>query len=183
MITKLVDWSGAPDQGQAGKCLFSRYGIYAGLDVGRFVHPSHLGGDRAARARGRGRPLEGKALSCRWRSVWLDDVPYAEQIREIKEILAMGGAFVRVFYDNTRGELVAFASKGFCRVAGMGSQSPQSARGRWRSGSCWPLSKGGLKLLPDERQKKSLLTGQCTPAGARVRRGARGSVHEPHVGA
>jgi hypothetical protein len=83
-----------------------KYGMYAGLDVGRFVHPSHL----AVIV-----PLEREDAEIPWKarhfvqvaSVWLDDVPYTEQVREIKEILAMGGAFVRVFYDNTRGELVA----------------------------------------------------------------------------
>jgi hypothetical protein len=41
MITKLIDWSGHPTKGKPEN-LLSRYGIYAGLDVGRFVHPSHL---------------------------------------------------------------------------------------------------------------------------------------------
>jgi hypothetical protein len=54
MITKLIDWSGHPTKGKPEN-LLSRYGIYAGLDVGRFVHPS-LGRDRAPRTRGRGNP-------------------------------------------------------------------------------------------------------------------------------
>jgi hypothetical protein len=110
MITRLIDWSGHPTKGKPEN-LLSRYGIYAGLDVGRFVHPSHL----AVIV-----PLEREDARFPWKerhfvqvaSVWLDDEPYAKQIAEIKEILAMGGAFVRVFYDNTRGELVALKEQG-----------------------------------------------------------------------
>jgi hypothetical protein len=125
MITKLIDWSGHPTKGKPEN-LLSRYGIYAGLDVGRFVHPSHL----AVIV-----PLEREDAEIPWKerrfvqvaSVWLDDEPYAKQIAEIKEILAMGGAFVRLFYDNTRGELVALKEQGLIPRAGTASRSPRSA--------------------------------------------------------
>jgi hypothetical protein len=155
MITKLVDWSGHPTKGKPEN-LLSRYGIYAGLDVGRFVHPSHL----AVIV-----PLEREDAEIPWKerhfiqvaSVWLDDVPYTEQVREIKEILAMGGAFTRVFYDTTRGELVALKEQKLIPQGWHGVTITAERKQEMAQRLLLALEQGRLKLLPDERQKKSLL--------------------------
>jgi hypothetical protein len=155
VIHKIINWEGHPTKGKPEN-LLSRYGIYAGLDVGRFVHPSHL----AVIV-----PLEREDDEIPHRerhfiqvaSVWLDDVPYAEQIQEIKEILAMGGAFVRVFYDNTRGELVALKEQGHIPSDWVGITITAERKQKMAQRLLLALDQKRLKLLPDERQKKSLL--------------------------
>jgi hypothetical protein len=155
MITKLIDWSGHPTKGKPEN-LLSRYGVYAGLDVGRFVHPSHL----AVIV-----PLEREDAEIPWKerhfiqvaSVWLDDEPYTKQIAEIKEILEVGGAFIRLFYDNTRGELVALKEQGLIPRGWHGVSITAERKREMAQRLLLALEQGRLKLLPDERQKKSLL--------------------------
>jgi hypothetical protein len=155
MITKLVDWSGHPTRGNPEKMLF-KYGIFAGWDIGRFVHPSHL----AVIV-----PLEREDADVPWKarhfvqvaSVWLDDEPYSKQIAEIKEILAMGGAFVRLFYDNTRGELVALKEQGLIPKGWRGVTITAECKQQMAQRLLLALEQERLKLLPDERQKRSLL--------------------------
>jgi hypothetical protein len=90
-------------------------------------------------------------------SVWLDDEPYAKQIAAIQEILAMGGAFVRLFYDNTRGELVALKEQGLIPKGWHGVTITAERKQQMAQRLLLALEQGRLKLLPDERQKKSLL--------------------------
>ena len=155
MITKLIDWSGHPTKGKPEN-LLSRYGIYAGLDVGRFVHPSHLAVIVPLEREDDEIPHKERHFFL-VASVWLDDEPYAKQVAEVKEILAMGGAFVRVFYDNTRGELVALKEQGGIPKGWHGIAITAERKREMAQRLLLALEQGRLKLLPDERQKKSLL--------------------------
>jgi hypothetical protein len=115
-------------------------------------------------------------------SVWLDDVPYAKQIAEIKEILAMGGAFVRLFYDNTRGELVALKEQGLIPQGWHGVTITAERKKEMAQRLLLALEQGRLKLLPDERQKKSLLQVNAL-LQAQESGGEHGrSVHFAHAG-
>ncbi len=159
MITKLIDWSGHPTKGKPEKMLW-RYGIYAGLDVGRFVHPSHLAVIASVEQENEylNEPIPWKERHyVQIASVWLDDVPYSEQIREIQSVLSCGAKFVRLLYDDTRGELVALREQGLLPTGWRGVVLTAENKREMAQRLLLALEQDRLKLLPDERQKRSLL--------------------------
>jgi hypothetical protein len=155
VIHKIINWEGHPTKGKPEN-LLSRYGIYAGLDVGRFVHPSHLAVIVPLEREDDEIPHKERHF-VQVASVWLDDEPYAKQIVAIQEILEVGGAFVRVFYDNTRGELVALKEQGGIPRGWHGVTITAERKQEMAQRLLLALEQERLKLLPDERQKKSLL--------------------------
>jgi len=155
MIAKLIDWSAHPTKGNPER-LLSRYSLYAGLDVGRFVHPSHLAVIVPLERDDSGVPAH-KRHFVQVASVWLDDEPYVEQIKVIKEVLAVGVGSRKLYYDNTRGELVALREQGLLPSWWKGVVLTQENKRQMAQRLLLALEQGRLKLLPDERQKKSLL--------------------------
>jgi hypothetical protein len=151
MITKIVSWEAHPSKGERGRLWF--FPIFAGLDLGRFRHPSHLvvivpenyDGDRRDRY-------------VQVASVWLDQEPYTKQVETIEALMnSIPCKMRRLYYDATRGELEALREQGLLPAGWRGITITAESKPKLAARLLLALEQERLVLLPDERQKRSLL--------------------------
>lgn len=120
-----------------------------GLDIGKAVHPSHLAILLAAN-------LGAAKQWIQIASVWMPlRMPYTRQVEYVKSLMLELGC-KQIAYDATRGELEALAEQGLLlgfKPVKLSAKSKKRLAGRLLTA----LEQGKLKLLPDERQKRSLL--------------------------
>lgn len=121
---------------------------YAGWDVGRSVHPSHIAVLLPDNLNGKG--------FIQIASVWIPlGTPYVKQVEQIKALMR-DLRCSSIAYDATRGELEALRELGDLREFKPITFTVE--RKKLMAGRVLAyLEKGLLKLLPDERQKRSIL--------------------------
>lgn len=129
--------------------LILRLSAIGGMDIGRAVHPSHLAILLSA-------DLGRRTGYIQIASVWLPvGTPYTQQVGRVK-VLMRDLNCKQISYDATRGELEALREqgvlKGFKPVI-LSAESKKRMAGRLLTF----LEQGKLILLPDERQRRSLL--------------------------
>jgi|GEM_PF-2462780 len=151
MIRKIVSWEAHPLKDDLFKLQILP--IFAGLDIGRFRHPSHLAVIVPEGIKGEG---------ChRWvqvASMWLDQEPYQIQIQAIEELLrSFSGKRCTIYYDATRGELEALREQNLLPYGWHGVKLTAENKSKLAGRLLLALEQDRLKLLPDERQKRSLL--------------------------
>lgn len=148
MISGIVSTKLVPHRGLLEKAV-----LYVGIDVGRHVHPTHVA---ALVKDGVTRKFYQVA------SIWFDDEPYLKQVEQIMAYLKKvpHGKMVAL-YDNTRGEYGVLAEGGFLprsrSESWQGIVLTRESKFRMASRLLVCLDRGELVLLPDRRQKESLL--------------------------
>lgn len=153
MIKKVISWEAHPSKGEHAKTW--NLPLFGGLDLGRFRHPSHLVVLAPESSHG-----EGRSRFVQIASVWLDDESYTNQVIAIKRVLAEAGAGCRsciLHYDNTRAELEALREQGLLPGTWRGVRITAENKQKLAAQLLLALEQGRLTLLPDERQKRSLL--------------------------
>jgi len=123
-------------------------GAVAGLDLGKMRHPSHC----AILL-----PYEHKLYQIA--SWWADDEPYTKQLEELGRLF--GELKVKYcLWDATRGELSVLQEQGQLPEAMMWGPVTLTleAKAKLAGGLCLALERGELVLLPDERQRRSILS-------------------------
>lgn len=153
MITKIVSWEAHPSKGERAKTWNLQF--FAGLDLGRFRHPSHLAVLAPESSHG-----EGRSRFVQVASVWLDDEPYTRQVDIVKRVLSEISAGCKacvLFFDNTRAELEALREQGLLPGTWRGVKITAENKPKLAAQLLLALEQGRLTLFPDERQKRSLL--------------------------
>jgi hypothetical protein len=153
VITKIVSWEAHPSKGERSKLW--DLPLFAGLDLGRFRHPSHLVAIAPASSCG-----EGRTRFVQVASVWLDGEPYTTQVAIIKGTLAEVGRGCKsciLYYDNTRSELEVLREQGLLPAGWRGITITAESKPKLAARLLLALEQQRLVLLPDERQKRSLL--------------------------
>jgi len=151
MLSKMMSWEAHPLKDNP--CKLHLLPIFAGLDLGRFRHPSHVAVIVPEGLKGKGRRRYVQVAS-----LWLDQEPYLTQIQAIEELLrSFPGRICTVYYDNTRGELEALREQGLLPYGWRGVKLTAENKPVMAGRLLLALEQGRLKLLPDGRQKRSLL--------------------------
>ncbi len=119
---------------------------YAGFDIGKKTHPSHLaifGVDRQGRL-------------AQVHSHWFDNVDYVKQIAYCKQAIKTFN-IQRLFYDDTRAEFEGFKEQGDLPAEMRGIVFTAKRKFEMASAFDRLVSQGKILLLPEERQKRQLL--------------------------
>lgn len=120
-------------------------GFCAGLDLGKRRHPSHL----AVLL-----PIRNRIYQVG--SVWFDSEPYTNQLAEIKRLFRLYNIQC-CHYDSTRSELDIFAERNELPSEMTGLIFSADLKYKLATKLELALERQELILLPDERQKKSIL--------------------------
>lgn len=125
--------------------------LYVGIDVGRHLHPTHVSMIMP--------DFIFKKKYYQVASIWFDDVPYLKQIETItKTISRIPHNGEVVLYDDTRGEYGVLAESGQIPRSWNGITFTLQNKRVMASRLLVTLDEGRLILLPDKRQKESLLS-------------------------
>jgi hypothetical protein len=128
------------------KTLSLREYCYAGFDIGKKTHPSHLavfGVDRKGRL-------------VQVHSKWMDGWDYIDQLAHIKDAIDCF-KIARLYYDNTRAEFESFHESGSLPAEMDGVVFTQKSKFSMASELDKLVTQGRIWLLNEERQKKQLL--------------------------
>ncbi|MBI1743884.1 hypothetical protein HYR54_12585 [Candidatus Acetothermia bacterium] len=147
-IQKMIVWEHHPLAQQP--TLFQQLPAVGGFDLGRWRHPSHC----AILLPENERPRCQRFIQIA--SIWLDQEPYLKQIQTLDDLNLPFRDGV-IFLDNTRDELTALREIGQLPSDFRLIQITAENKFRMAHRLLLALEEGRLVLLPDERQKKSLL--------------------------
>lgn len=145
------------------------YGSRAGFDLGRKRHPSHLSvlievvyhvhsPEREEALRQLGRDDGSIRRTYQLASVWFDDEPYTKQLETLRELFEKFHVSY-CMWDATRGELEALRERSELPDAmlGGGVVFTKELKEKLAAALNMAIEREELKLLNDERMKKSLL--------------------------
>lgn len=121
-------------------------GSYGGFDIGKKSHPSHffiLTPDR-----------KGKLIQTH--SKWMDGWDYKEQIAYCKQAIAVFG-IITLMYDDTRAEFEGFKEVGQLPPQMKGLTFTAKEKFEMASEVDTVVTQDGIRLLPEERQKRQML--------------------------
>lgn len=122
------------------------YPIIGGLDIGKKRHPSHVSVFM----------VKGEMWIQIYQEFW-DFMDYSDQLNKCTEIISHFG--VEYFgYDNTRGEFEAFKEMGSLPGAMQEVNFNNKTKGKLSTIFDEKVSRGLMRLLKDDRQKKSILS-------------------------
>ena len=120
--------------------------VYAGLDIGKKRHPSHLSVFM---------DMDGKLIQIH--SGWLDNADYIDQ-REYCRTKIDGLQIDTLEYDNTRGEFESFKEEGTLPEQMEGVTFTRNQNWKMAEQFGREVARKTIQLLPEERQKRSILS-------------------------
>lgn len=125
---------------------------FAGLDVAKVRHPAHLCLLVPQRLKG-----EGRRRLVQVGSIWFERTNYSAQIEYVKRFHRRVLPVEWMLFDNTRSELEGLVELGIMPEFAEGVTLSLPEKWRIAGQVNIALEQGRLALLPDERQRKSLL--------------------------
>jgi len=119
--------------------------VYAGFDIGKKVHPSHLAVFEE---------IDGKRVQIFQK--WFDGWDYTKQVEYLERIIELFG-IDRLFYDSSRGEFDSFQEQGSLPM----EMEPVSFTNKTKFAMASEFEKAvinnKIELLPDQRQINQIL--------------------------
>jgi len=119
--------------------------VYAGLDIGKKRHPSHLAVFM---------DYNGKLIQLH--SHWFDDVDYTEQVEYCRQMIS-NLRIDSLYYDSTRAEFESFVEQNTLPDEMEGVVFTTKSKWQMAEGFDREVTNNTIELLPEERQRQQIL--------------------------